>query len=244
MPTRRRGDARGNPRRLHRATGLRHPTFGPCGLGHPSHERRRLPGSGHRRVGSSAGDRRPRAGPGVPPGEERRRVREGHDRQQRAVPTASAAYSNRPPAIAPSRFAPNASVEDATSRNRFAKIRFPRKTGVKPRIVAAANRGMGARSSSARGGTTKATAIDANRSAKSRPTRRRGGGPDLDRDEHRGEDAPEDEGVHDSRRPEEQREPDDVRGLEEEEGGAHARQVEVRAHLGERGPTGEPDGRD
>src|SRR4051812_44891037 len=48
-----------------------------------------------------------------------------------------AVYSRSPPTMAPSRLAPNATVEVPTSRKRSAKIRFAKKIGANARATAA-----------------------------------------------------------------------------------------------------------
>ena len=53
----------------------------------------------------------------------------------------SAVYSRIPPTIAPSRFAPNAVADAATSLNRWVKIRLAKKIGKNASVDAATNRG-------------------------------------------------------------------------------------------------------
>src|SRR5581483_7298675 len=56
-------------------------------------------------------------------------------------PVTSARYSRTPPTIAPSRFAPKATVAAPTVRKRCAKTRFARKIGANATAVAAKKRG-------------------------------------------------------------------------------------------------------
>jgi hypothetical protein len=130
----------------------------------------------------------------------------------------SETYSRVPPTMAPSRFAPNAAVGSAVSRNRSAKIRFATKIGKQ------------------RTGGDQPRDQEPEEQETEQESRTRDADPpfDLDGEQDREQDADEDEGIHEPRGPEEQCELHDALRFQEEECGAHHEEVEIRDHRTER----------
>ena len=151
-----------------------------------------------------------------------------------------APYSSTPPSMAPRRFAPNATVDAPTSRNRCEKTRFARNTGANASAIAARNRGIGSSDSNASGGTNHATTrLAASSAVEEAPVGQPEAARHLDRPEHGEQDPGEHQRVHQPRGAEQERELHDVLRLEQQERRTHEEQVEVRAHLPER--TTRPD---
>ncbi len=147
--------------------------------------------------------------------------------------------------MAPNRLVPNAMVEDPTSRKRFAKIRFPMNTGVKPKRDRGdeSQDGIQVQQRVQRNHPRQRDGREQRQVEQARPANGPSDG-HLDRYVDGEQDPAEHQRVDEPRRAEQQREPDDVGGLQQQEGSAHEEEIHVRAHRTERpGPhTHEDEG--